>query len=267
MRTIFILTTFTIFSLLAEQTNVQKQEPATLMLFGTFHFDNPGLDLVNPSNTEIMNDKNQSYLQSLAVRIAQRFNPTKVLVECALADQKKLDLQYKQYLNNKFGLPANESYQVGFRLAKAANLSQIQCYDDKSSSWQAEALFAQLEKYPHRKAEFEQQIRQITSKLSAIHNQGDLQAILKAYNSAELDKSNKSFYLSMNDVGSGSGFEGANSSASWWHRNFKMYANIQQHSQAGERVFVMGGQGHVAIFRDMLQWDEKRQSADINKLL
>jgi hypothetical protein len=265
MRTSYLAITF--LTLLSARSMAVAAEPATLMFFGTFHFENPGLDLVNASTTEIMSDKNQNYLQALAVKVAKGFKPTKVLAECAIAEQQKLDQQYKNYLDNKFELPGNETYQVGFRLAKAAGLAQVSCYDDKSVTWQAEALFQQLEKYPDRKAQFHQQISQINTQLTAIHNTGDLQKILKAYNSAGLDKQNKSFYLSMNDIGAGASFEGANSSASWWHRNFKMYANIQLHSQTGDRVFVIGGQGHVAIFRDMLEWDPKRLSADVNDLL
>ena len=39
---------------------------------------------------------------------------------------------------------------------------------------------------------------------------------------------------------------GADASASWWQRNFRMYALIQQHAQPGARDIAIGGQGHTA---------------------
>ena len=47
----------------------------------------------------------------------------------------------------------------------------------------------------------------------------------------------------------------------------RMYANIRKHARAGERVLVLGGQGHVAILRDLLELDADRQAVDIREYL
>ena len=54
--------------------------------------------------------------------------------------------------------------------------------------------------------------------------------------------------------------------ASWWHRNFRMYAYIQQHAGPGKRVVAIGGQGHTAILKDLLADDPDRVAADVHEL-
>lgn len=237
-----------------------------IMMLGTFHFDNPELDLVNSSSTDVMLPENQKYLTSLSEHIAHEYRPTKVLVECTSEQQQELDRQYAQFVQGKFSLPRNETYQLGFRISKLAGLSGVICYDDKSTAWDAENLFNELKQNGVRQQEFESLIAKLEQHLAQIHKKG-MADILIAYNSEEMDLLNKSFYLSINDIGAYSSFSGANSSATWWQRNFKMYANIQYYSKPAEKVFVIGGQGHIAILRDFLQMDQHRNEIDIKPLL
>ncbi len=55
-----------------------------------------------------------------------------------------------------------------------------------------------------------------------------------------------------NPVGDQDHFVGADASASWWHRNFRMYAHVLRYARPGERVPVIGGQGPIAILRQLL---------------
>ncbi|MGH1467503.1 MAG: 2-thiouracil desulfurase family protein [Bdellovibrionales bacterium] len=51
-------------------------------------------------------------------------------------------------------------------------------------------------------------------------------------------------------------------SDSWWHRNFRMMAHIQKHVNSGERVLVLGGQGHIAVIRSLLGLDKNAKISD-----
>ena len=125
-----------------------------------------------------------------------------------------------------------------------------------------------MEKHaPEEKQRFEATIAGITQELNEAHATLSLQKLLLYFNNPEIDKANMALYLSTNHVGAGNGFVGADASASWWHRNFRMYALIQHHALPGDRVFVLGGQGHTAIFRQFLALDPDRDSMDINGLL
>jgi predicted proteasome-type protease len=46
-----------------------------------------------------------------------------------------------------------------------------------------------------------------------------------------------------------------------------MYALVQRHAQPGERVLVIGGQGHIAIMRQLLADDRDREAVDVHPYL
>jgi len=70
-------------------------------------------------------------------------------------------------------------------------------------------------------------------------------------------------YLATNAIGAGDGYAGAVSTASWWERNFRMYANIQQLAAPGERLIVLGGAGHMAILKQLIGIDRRLQGMDV----
>jgi hypothetical protein len=86
-------------------------------------------------------------------------------------------------------------------------------------------------------------------------------------NDPEQDRMNKDLYLLTNVAGAGSGFEGADATARWWHRNIRMYANIQRYAVPGERLLVVAGSGHTAILRDFLAIDGRIRGRDIQPYL
>jgi hypothetical protein len=71
-------------------------------------------------------------------------------------------------------------------------------------------------------------------------------------------------YIATNAIGAGDGYSGADSSASWWHRNFRMYANIQKLATPGERIIVIGGAGHTAILKQLLEIDQRLIGVDVH---
>ena len=59
----------------------------------------------------------------------------------------------------------------------------------------------------------------------------------------------------------------ADATARWWHRNFRMYANVQRYATTGERILVVAGQGHTAILRDLLEIDGRISARDVHPYL
>ena len=94
-----------------------------------------------------------------------------------------------------------------------------------------------------------------------------LARLLQLGNDPERDRENKALYMATNAVDAGGGFAGADASASWWHRNFRMYANVQKAASPGRRVLVVGGQGHTAILKDLLAIDGEREAEDATRHL
>ena len=234
--------------------------PGRVMLIGMFHFANPGRDMVKSRVIDVMAADNQAYLDALATRLAA-FAPTDVLVECSPADQGKYDAAFKDYVAGRFALPSNENYQIGFRIAKAAGITGVTCFDEDTIGWDAGPMFEYIEK---NDAATKQALDALYASLSADADREQsslsLPQLLRLANDATRDSFNKGLYLRTNAVDAGASFAGADASASWWHRNFRMYANVQKAASPGHRAIVLAGQGHTAILKDLLADDPQRQA-------
>jgi len=269
-NTIYLLSALLLTSsnLYAEADNSKAElAKAQVTMLGSFHFSNPGLDVVKTKHMDVSAPESQAYLERLSTKISKQFIPTQVLVECARDQQKKIDTQYAKYLAGDFELPINETYQVGFRVAKKASAKSVTCFDEREVQWQAEGMMKAMPNNAPVQKRFEKQIKEFTDMSNKMHSTLTLQQMLMSNNDPNLNRKNKSLYITSNELGAGSGFEGADAAASWWHRNFRMYANIQKAAQPGEKILVIAGQGHTAILSDLLDDDANRDAVDIKLYL
>lgn len=246
----------------AADPNQTTTAPAKVMLLGVFHFANPGLDAVKHPTIDVMTPASQAYLEQLTAQLL-RFKPTKVLLEYDPANEEKMNQRYRDYLAGNYALERNEIYQLGFRVAKQAGLASVQSFDERNTPWRSE-LWDYMPKHdPAMMAAVEALIAKLSADGERAHTTLNLRELMQLHNSPDYDRANKDFYLLINPVGAEQKlFHGADSAASWWHRNFRMYANIQLHAKPGERILVIGGQGHTAILRDLLDIDTRIDAED-----
>lgn len=244
-----------------------EQPPAEVMLFGVFHFANPGLDLVKSGQINVMTEENQAYLESLSAELG-KFNPTAVLLEFDPEMEPEIQERYRQYLDGDYELPSNEVYQLGFRIAALSDAETINSYDERKVQWQAEPLFEYMnEDDAETKGRMDALIEELTRDEQIAQETLSLRELLLRSNDLDRDAQNRGIYLMTNHVGDSDNFTGADAAASWWHRNFRMYARVQRHALPGERVLVIGGQGHIAILRQLLADDHDRVAVDVRPYL
>jgi len=238
-------------------------EQSQVLLLGLFHFSSPGLDKVKTEHIDVMTAENQAYLEALSERIAE-FKPTAIMLEYDSKNDALLNERYQAYLEGNYVLKVNEIYQLGFRIARFANLHRVSSFDDQVIGWDAEPLFAYLESQDQAtKSAFDATIEDITVQMNLAHKQKNLKQLLEMSNSQEQDRRNKDLYLLTNAVGVGVNDVGSAATASWWHRNFRMYARIQEMAKHHQRIVVIGGQGHTAILRDLLAIDDRLITEDV----
>jgi hypothetical protein len=241
--------------------------PAKVLMLGAFHFANPGLDMVKSGVIDVMTPANQDYLDGLATRLAA-FAPTDVLVECEASAQPRLDAEFDGYRKGTFALKSNETYQIGFRVAKAAGLDRVTCFDEGQVGWEAEPMFNYIKAHdPAMQAAMEATFKMLSERTGQEQATLSLPQLLQLSNDAARDRENKDLYIRTNAVDAGGGFAGADASASWWHRNFRMYANVQKAAAPGHRVLVIAGSGHTAILKDLLAIDSQRQAEEVSGYL
>jgi hypothetical protein len=243
--------------------STHASEPAQVMLIGTFHFKDPGLDVAKVKDINIFTDESQQYLQEFATRLAV-FKPTRILLEYGPENEALLNQRFDDYVAGSYELGANEIYQLGFRIAKMAGLNGVQSFDHREVEWQADAMFEYAKQ--HNSPEmvtFNEIIAEHTKKEEQARATLGLRELLRRSNDPERDRLNMDLYLATNPIGAGDGYSGADSSASWWHRNFRMYANIQKLATPGERIIAIGGSGHMAIIKQLLEIDQRLASVDV----
>lgn len=247
--------------------NAEEQSTAQVMLLGVFHFANPGRDVVKTDQINVMTDENQAYLEALSDKLSE-YNPTVVLLEFTPDREPEMQERFRQYVDGNYQLSSNEVYQLGFRIAARSDAETIHGYDETNTQWQAEPLFEYLEDIDTSTgAKMSAVYEELTTADQKAHASLSLQELLVRANDAERDAQNRALYLMTNHVGEGQNFVGADATASWWHRNFRMYALVQRHARPGERVLVIGGQGHIAILRQLLADDREREAIDIGPYL
>lgn len=254
----------------AEPSSVVGPAPANaakVMMLGVFHFANPGRDLVKSGVIDVTTPANQAYLQKLATRIAA-FRPTDVLIECEPSQQSRYDANYAAYQAGTFKVTSNENHQLGFRVAKAAGLARVTCFDEGEVGWNSEPMMAYIKAHePQTQAALDATIKALSGREDREQATLSLGQLLLLSNDPARDRENKAFYLATNAVDAGASFAGADAAASWWHRNFRMYANVQRAAMPGRRVLVIAGAGHTAILKDLLAIDTQREAADVRPLL
>ncbi len=240
------------------------EDAAQVMLIGTFHFKDPGMDTVKVKDIDVFAEESQQYLQEFANRLAG-FKPTRVLLEYNPKNEELLNQRYDEYLSGDYDLGANEIYQLGFRIARLARLDGVQSFDHRELEWQAEAMFEYAKKHDSPEmAEFNRIIERYTTEEEKARAGLSLRELLIRTNDPLKDRMNMDLYLATNSIGAGDGYSGADSTASWWHRNFRMYANIQEVAQPGERIIVIGGSGHMAILKGLLAIDSRLVGVEID---
>ena len=57
-----------------------RQKPVEILLLGTFHFDNPGLDVAQFKNANILSPERQAEIRTVVEKL-KKFNPDKLFIE------------------------------------------------------------------------------------------------------------------------------------------------------------------------------------------
>lgn len=103
---------------------VHADSLARVLILGTYHFANPGLDIVETEVADILSPQKQTEVDEVVESLAA-FRPTKIAVEVRPPSFARLDSLYGAYRNGNHTLGRNEVQQLGFRLADRFGHSRL----------------------------------------------------------------------------------------------------------------------------------------------
>jgi pheromone shutdown protein TraB len=269
-------------SLLSATIVIQAQTQA--LLIGTFHFHNPGGDVVKQNTFNVMSAASQIELENIADKVG-KFHPDKVFVEWDYKDQKGLDSLYQLYLNGTYDsfveakykgtksynfFKKNEIMQLGFRAAKKAGLKQVNAidypmnipFDTVMKVINASGQTSLMNEINTTIAEQGKLTNEKISKLT-------LTELLKYNNTAAYRTMNNGLYIKyFNRAGLQNNFVGADGVTTWYKRNLYMYSMIQKATGSkDQRIMILLGSGHVSMLKKFIDDEQILKVVELEDLL
>ncbi len=259
-------------SLSAQQTD-SKTTPKQALLIGTFHYHNPGADVVKTKSFDILSEKSQTELETITDKI-KAFDPDQVFVEWPYDEQQELDSLYQLYLagsyfeNDKLSnfYLKNEIFQLAFRAAKKSGIKSVKAIDYNDTEFPFDSLMTVIavSKQTNLQNQIMEGIQTMTKEFDEKIEQGmPLLEITYSLNS-EKDRATSNLFHTQIPllVGDSDNFIGPYLTAEWYRRNLYMWSLIQKATKTDDqKIMVLLGASHVALIKDFVtndqNWDVK----------
>lgn len=248
-------------------------EQVEVVLLGTYHMDNPGLDKVNVEVDDVLDGGRQQEISTFVSHL-EHVDPDCIAVERPASETDSVDDAYDRYRSEgveydeahtfemrRDGLPdgeltaRSEVVQVGFRLAARLGHEQVVPVDaPQTGTDPAFEAFADDEYEPPRKRDVprldddalqtESDERLAASTVTGYHRYLNEEAALH-HNDGMFDE--------LLRYDRGDRYAGANSLSRWYHRNLRIVSNLWRAVDADtECLLLLVGAGHVHTLRHLL---------------
>lgn len=250
-----------------------------VLLIGTFHYNNPGADVVKTKSFDILKEKSQLELQQISAKI-RKYNPTKIFVEWPYNEQKELDSLYQLYTEDRYFTNQdlsdfylkNEIFQLAFRVAKENNLESVHAIDYNDTDFPFEAVMNDIEK--NNQSELQATIADGIKKMTTgfdnkIEAGVSLTELTYYLNSPEMRSLSNYFHNNLMLLAGGpNDFNGPFLSAEWFKRNLYMWSLIQKNTtESDERIVVLAGSSHVAMFEIFINENENWKIKELRQVM
>lgn len=228
--------------------------PVQVLVLGTYHMGNPGLDLHNAKADDVLTKKRQRELGAVVDALA-RFKPTRVAVEWRADDQPGHTLPaYRDFLAGKRSQSRNEIDQLGFRLVQRMQLSDAFGIDAAGDfPFEAVQAFAAA----HGQAgQLQAGMDFVGAKMKAFEAKQSAQTVgqlLRAMNVPEQIAADHGWYVDLLRYGTAGDQPGARLVAAWSARNIEICARLMQVAKPGDRIVVLYGAGHSHLLRQCVR--------------
>jgi hypothetical protein len=227
-----------------------------VLVLGTYHFANPGLDVVQTEVANVLSPVKQAEIEGVIETLA-RFWPTKIAVEGTLASAPQLDSLYGAHRSGRHDLSRNETQQLGFRLAEMLGHDRVYPIDHRE-----DFPFEEMLEYARvHDTAFVAFVDDERTRIAAESNRRQLQntigEILRLINEPANLAADHGTYMRFAGIGAGDTYVGAELVAKCYERNIKIFANLQRITEPGDRILVIVGGGHAPTLRELVGYDPR----------
>lgn len=245
-----------------------------VLLLGTYHMDNPGLDEVNVEADDVLEPSRQAELEALAASLAS-WIPDRIAVERPYDCNEEVNRLYDEYRSGErmYGREEeiqpphpfredltsecrSEVVQVGFRLAEELDHEQVYPVDYPMSlaNDEAEALEEQGFEPEQKTAASSPDMGQFVQEENRRLANSTIPEHLHWMNQEEqLAPNHEGMFGRYLRQGRGDNFGGPRMLSTWYDRNIRIVHNLWRAIESGdERLLLVVGTGHVRILRHLL---------------
>ncbi|MCY4403904.1 MAG: DUF5694 domain-containing protein [Candidatus Poribacteria bacterium] len=246
----------------------------TIMILGSGHLANPGMDAYNFKMDDVLAPKRQREIEQL-VSLLKPFCPTKIALELDPRSCEAENKNYQDYLNGTYELKRYEGDQIGYRLAKQMGHPKVYCVDywpeqnpflpeDLDPDLMDEDKFAREHNQEHLLSSVEDFYADADVEF---HEQEDgrvwivptkYESLIDMYirgNEPEDRRAKHQVYLRSARIGLGDQYPGANWLSHYWYdRNLKIFVNLTRITEStDDRILLIIGGGHVYLVQQFLE--------------
>ncbi len=243
---------------LAATTVQAKDEPIKVMILGTYHMGNPGLDLHNAKVDDVTVPKRQKELEDVAKRLA-RFKPTKIAVEGLPTRPDYVSEKYPSFTPEDLKKKPDERIQIGYRLAYNLGHKNIYLIDEQSDTidyFPYDKVVAYAEE-KGRKAELDAMGAEIETQIKAFEakqSKSTVAELLAETNDPKaMLKDHEDFYYGELKLDGYDKQPSAELNGYWYMRNAKIFSKLVQVAKPGDRIIVLYGAGHGFWLRHFVE--------------
>ena len=247
----------------------QMTKKPTIMILGSWHFSNPGMDGINDKTDDVRAPKRQREIKQVVEQL-KAFKPTKIAIEIDPSRDAEIKAVYQGYLDGTYELGPYEGDQIGYRLAKKSGHSKVYCVD----YWpKQDPIFESIKGHLINRSEFAKKHNQ--EHLFGSHPTGpgkvtrdkegriwieaeEYEPIIDKYvriNQPENSRASQRAYLHDARIGLDDKYPGADWLAHiWYARNLKIFVNLTRITEsADDRILLIIGAGHVFLVQQFLE--------------
>ena len=224
-------------------------EPVQVMVLGTWHFANPGQDLINVKSDDVLAEKRQAELRALAAALA-KFKPTKVMVERVAKTPDLKDPNYAAFSPAMLKEKRDERVQIGYRVAHELGLDRVYAIDEQPADGEPDYFpFKKVAEFDAAKGKGDlmQRVRErgaaMMKEFSEKQGRMSIPEMLKEANAPNANGGINAYY-EMLSIGDTEQQPGAELNAMYYMRNAKIFGKLMNVAEPGDRILVVYGAGH-----------------------
>lgn len=232
-----------------------EDQPIQVMVLGSWHFGNPGQDVVNVEAEDVRTPARQRELEAIADALAE-FRPTKIMVEKVAKSPELVDEAYAAFAPALLRERRDERVQIGYRLARKLGHRQVYAIDEQPGEGEPDYFpFPKVMAHARahgQMARLEAALAEVEAQKKAFEesqSRTDLATLLVRENEPGPWKTGIGGYYEMLGVGNTEEQPGAELNAYWYMRNAKIFGKLMTVAEPGDRILVIFGTSHAYWLR------------------